>query len=201
MVNELQNEVTRILQQAEAADPTATEQLLPLVYDELRRIAQSQMNEERPDHLLQATALVHEVYLKLIGQDSPTHWDSRGHFFRAAAEAMRRLLVDHARARLAEKRGGDRIRQSLPEIVLSNQLGPEQLVDFDEVLERFCAEDPVKGELVKLRCFAGLDRKSIANTLGISLTTVDRYWQYAKIRLYYELVEGSKADGLPSQKG
>jgi RNA polymerase sigma factor (TIGR02999 family) len=184
--------VTLLLQQAEAGAANATEQLLPLVYNELRRIAQAQMNRERTDHTLQATALVHEAYIKLVGDSAPVHWDSRGHFFRAAAEAMRRLLVDHARVKLAEKRGGDRVKHELPEIVLSNALGPEQLVEFDEVLQRFCAEDPVKGELVKLRCFAGLDREALSNTLGLSLATVDRYWKYAKIRLYCELSPNAK---------
>ncbi len=181
--------MTQILEQAKAGHARATEQLLPLVYNELRRIAHAQMKGERRDHTLQATALVHEAYLKLVGNDTPVHWESRGHFFKAAAEAMRRLLIDHARARLAEKRGGDHSREELPEIVLSNQLSPEQLIHFDEVLERFCAEDPVKGQLVKLRCFAGLDREALSNALGISLATVDRYWKFAKLRLYCALAE------------
>jgi RNA polymerase sigma factor (TIGR02999 family) len=201
MSNDTQLQVTQILQQAEAGDPKATAQLLPLVYGELRRIAQSQMNGERPDHTLQATALVHEAYLKLVGQESLLRWESRGHFFKAAAEAMRRLLVDHARSRLAKKRGGDLIREELPEIVLSNQLSAEQIVEFDEILERFCDEDPVKGELVKLRCFAGLDREALSNALSISLATVDRYWQYAKLRIYCELTEASDPATRPSAEG
>ena len=185
-------ELTRILQNVDCGDSSSTEELLLLVYDELRRIAQKMMNDERPEHTLQATALVHETYLRLMGADNSFSWQSRGHFFAAAAEAMRRLLVDHARRRLTEKRGGKISRSPITPILLANEIPPDKLLHFNDVLERFADEDPVKAELVKLRCFAGLDREELSNVLDISLASVDRYWKYAKVRLYCELVSDDK---------
>lgn len=182
-------ELTRILRKTEAGDSVAHEELMTVVYEELRRIAQRLMNDERQEHTLQATALVHETYIKLMGADNSFSWNSRGHFFSAAAESMRRILVDHARSRMAEKRGGKIARTSLSLNLLANNVSAEKLIQFNEVLERFSQEDPVKAELVKLRCFAGLDREAISNTLNISLATVDRYWKYAKVRLYCELTD------------
>ena len=190
MTSPLSKSVTQVLRDAETGDLSATEKLFPLVYDELRRMAQLHMNRENPDHTLQATALVHEAYLKLVASTERISWKSRGHFFSAAAEAMRRLLVDHARRRLAEKRGGQLKRESLSNVVLAKPIPPEQMLAFNETLEQFCQVDPVKGQLVKLRCFAGLDREAISNSLDISLATVDRYWKYAKVRLYCELTDG-----------
>lgn len=192
-------EITRILQVADAGGPGATEELLTLVYGELRRIAQRMMNDERREHTLQATALVNETYLRLVGSENAFSWKSRGHFFAAAAEAMRRILVDHARSRLAEKRGGKMARNSLSPILLANEVPPDRLLHFNEVLERFAEEDPLKAELVKLRCFAGLDREGISNALDISLATVDRYWKYAKVRLYCDLVSDEECNDVAEE--
>ncbi len=194
MEESISQTVTQILGEIESGNPAATEQLFPLVYDELRRMAQVQMNGENPGHTLQATALVHEVFLKLAGRQTPIQWESRGHFFTVAADAMRKLLVDHARSRLRIKRGGNVEQVPLADITLANQLTPEQLVTFDDVLEKFSAEDPLRGKLVKLRCFAGLDREALSNVLGISLASVDRYWKYAKVRLYYALTVEQRTD-------
>lgn len=183
------SDVTQILQQIDDGDPTAAEKLLPLVYDELRKLAAIRMAQESPDHTLQATALVHEAYLRLVNVERVQKWDSRGHFFSAAAEAMRRILVESARRRSSHKRGGQRTRVNLDEHC---QLGPDQpdtLLALDEALERLAAEDPIKAELVKLRCFAGLTHEQAGQVLGISRSTADRYWAYAKTLLYCELFE------------
>jgi RNA polymerase sigma factor (TIGR02999 family) len=182
-------EVTRILSALEAGDPKAAEQLLPLVYDELRKLASARMAEERADHTLQPTALVHEAYLRLVeGAASKASWDSRGHFFAAAAEAMRRILIDQVRRKRRPKHGGDRQRVNLDEAVPINDL-PEDLLALDEALAKLAREEPRKAELVKLRFFAGLTIPEAAKMLGISTATAERYWSYARVWLYAELYE------------
>lgn len=183
------SDVTRILEQIEAGDPSAAEQLLPLVYDELRKLAAARMAAESPDHTLQATALVHEAYVRLVDVERVQRWDCRGHFFAAAAEAMRRILVESARRKASRKHGGERVRVDLDDQWALEPDRPEDLLALDEALQRLAAEDPVKAELVKLRCFAGLTHQQAAEALGLSRTTADRYWAYAKTRLYCDLFE------------
>jgi RNA polymerase sigma factor (TIGR02999 family) len=162
----------------------STDSLLETMYSELRRIARNKLIGERADHTLEATALVHEVVLKLGDQPNLPGWESRSHFLRTAAEAMRRILVDHARARLAAKRGGRQPREQFYDIPVELPLPSEEIVAVHECLDRFAEEDPVKAELVKLRIFAGLSHQEAAAELGLSRQTADRYWAYAKVRLY-----------------
>jgi RNA polymerase sigma factor (TIGR02999 family) len=182
------NNVTQILSAIEQGDPHAAEQLLPLVYDELRKLAAEKMAQEKPGQTLQATALVHEAYLRLVDSDKAEHWDSRGHFFSAAAEAMRRILIENARQKRTIKRGGHLQRVDLDENLTRNT-SPDELLALNDALEKLAREDPVKAELVKLRCFAGLSHQEAARVLGISRPTADRYWAYAKTRLYCEIYE------------
>jgi RNA polymerase sigma factor (TIGR02999 family) len=180
-------EVTRILALIQEGDPRAAEQLLPLVYEELRRLAAQRVMRENPGQTLQATALVHEAYLRLIGGQSQPRWDSRGHFFAAAAEAMRRILIDQARRKQSEKAGGQMRRVNLDEGALaapSDSQDPDDLVALDEALREFELEDPLKARLVKLRYFAGLTLPEAAEALGISLATAKRHWVYARSWLY-----------------
>lgn len=186
----MSNEVTKILLRIDEGDRSAIDELLPEVYDALRRIAQERMNSERRDHTLQATALVNEAYLRLINPKSPLKWESRGHFFAAAAEAMRRILVEHARARLTQKRGGELDRAELPDEIADYRLSPQQMLEFNEAIERLAEKNPVRAEVVKLRCFVGLDREQLSNALGVSLMTVDRHWAVAKVWLYQQLHDG-----------
>ena len=181
-------DVTQILSRIEQGDPTAAEQLLPLVYHELRMVARAKLRNERSDHTLQATALVHEAYLRLLGNSSPAHsWDSRGHFFSAAAEAMRRILVESVRRKLALKRGGEFARIELDTIDLNAAQRDEKLLALDDALDRLEEIDPVKAHLVKLRFFSGLTMIEAAQALGISPTTADRYWGYARAWLQNEM--------------
>lgn len=182
------SDVTRILSAIQQGDAHAAEQLLPLVYDELRKLATQRLAREAPGQTLQATALVHEAYLRLVDVDQAPHWDGRGHFFAAAAEAMRRILVDNARRKKSAKRGGRLKRVELDEH-FTQTTSPDQLLALDVALEKLAREDPVKAELVKLRCFAGLSHQEAARALGISRPTADRYWVYAKTRLYCEIFE------------
>jgi RNA polymerase sigma factor (TIGR02999 family) len=191
------NEVTRILSAIEEGDPRAAEQLLPLVYDELRKLAAARLAQETPGQTLQATALVHEAYVRLVsppqspsskGREGGVQWDSRGHFFAAAAEAMRRILVESARRKKSIKRGGHLKRVELDED-FTRTSSPDELLALNEALEKLAREDPVKAELVKLRCFAGLSHQEAARILGISRPTADRYWVYAKTRLYCDIFE------------
>src|SRR3990172_6246663 len=177
------SDVTRILSQIERGDPSAVEQLLPLVYDELRKLAAAKLAHEKPGQTLQATALVHEAYLRLVGsplQDSTPRWNSRGHFFAAAGEAMRRILIVNARRRCAEKRGGGRERIKLDPALLPAADRDERLLALDEALTRLEQQHPDKARLVKLRFFAGLTIAEAAAAMGISDTTADRYWAYAR---------------------
>jgi RNA polymerase sigma factor (TIGR02999 family) len=171
------NQVTRLLNAAAQGDPHAPEQLLPLVYDELRRLAATQMAREKPGQTLDATALVHEAFLKLVGEPS---FADRQHFLRVAAEAMRRILIDRARRKRRIRHGGDRDRVPLSDEEPAVETPAEELLALDEALERFAAVEPIKAELVKLRYFAGLSEEETAAALGISRATASRYWTYAR---------------------
>src|SRR5262245_21314082 len=162
------NDVTKILSQIESGDPTAAEQLLPLVYEELRKLAGAKLAHEKPGQTLQATALVHEAYLRLVNAESAQRWDSRGHFFSAAAEAMRRILVDNAHRKNALKRGGNRIRFGLSDVMPSIPPLEDDLIALNEALDQLAKIEPQTAELVKLRYFAGLTNKQSAELLGIS---------------------------------
>jgi RNA polymerase sigma factor (TIGR02999 family) len=179
------SEVTRILQALQQGDPEAASQLLPVVYDELRRLAARQLAGEKPGQTLQATALVHEAYLRLVGTGAEPRWDSRRHFFAAAAEAMRRILVENARRKKRRKRGGDLRRVDLEEAEAPARSG--DLEALDEALNVLAQEDPPKAELVKLRFFAGLSVEEAGRCLGISRATADRWWAYARAWLYEHL--------------
>lgn len=174
------SEVTRILSRLEEGDPSASEELLPLVYDELRKLAQARMAAERPDHTLQATALVHEAYVRLVRSDDDVSWESRGHFFAAAAEAMRRILVDHARRRMSQKQGGDLCRVDLSAALPVAEESDEVLLALNEALEQLAAVDARKATLVKLRFFSGLTNEQAADALGISPATAYNDWAYAR---------------------
>jgi RNA polymerase sigma factor (TIGR02999 family) len=186
------SEVTRILSAIEQGDPHAAEQLLPLVYDELRKLAALRLAQEKPGQTLQATALVHEAYLRLVDVDKAEHWDSRGHFFAAAAEAMRRILIDKARHRRSRRRGGGAKPRSLEGIEAAMPASDDELLAVNEALERFEQRDPPKAALVKLRYFGGLTILEAARALGISVTTANRYWAYARAWLHEELAAGSE---------
>jgi RNA polymerase sigma factor (TIGR02999 family) len=181
------SEVTRILSAIEQGDPHAASQLLPILYDELRQLAAAKLAQERPGQTLQATALVHEAYLRLVGPGEERHWDSCGHFFAAAAEAMRRILVENARRKRSAKHGGGRVRHDLDAVRVAAPELSEDLVALDEALERLAAKDPLKAELIKLRHFAGLTIEQAARALGISVTTANRYWAYARAWLHQEI--------------
>jgi RNA polymerase sigma factor (TIGR02999 family) len=178
------NEVTRILSAVEQGDPHAAEQLLPLVYDELRRLAARKLAHEKPGQTLQATALVHEAYLRLVGGDKGQHWPSRGLFFAAAAEAMRRILVESARRKASLKRGGEHARQPLDEAGVPLQRPPEELLAVHDALDKLAETDPRAAELVKLRYFAGFTLDEAAEALGISPRTADSVWAYARAWLF-----------------
>ena len=188
------NEVAQLLNAMDRGDPHAAEQLLPLVYDELRRLAAARLAAEPSGNTLQPTALVHEAYLRLVGAPDGKQWDHRGHFFAAAAEAMRRLIVENARRKKRHKHGGDRRRVSLEMAESVVEAPSEDLLALDEALTRLTAHDPIKAEVVKLRFFAGLTMSEVAQALGISVPTAERYWAFARTWLYAEL----KADEPPS---
>ena len=179
------SDVTNILNQFESGDPSAAEQLLPLVYDELRKLAAAKLAQEKPGQTLQATALVHEAYMRLVGSDQP--WNSRSHFFGAAAEAMRRILVDQARRRKATRRGGDAQREELQESVVVAARPMEELLAIDELLDLLAEIDPVAANLVKLRFFAGLNMSEVAEALGVSVRTAHDIWTYARTWLHQKI--------------
>jgi RNA polymerase sigma factor (TIGR02999 family) len=181
------NDVTRILSAIEQGDPKAAEQLLPLVYDELRILAAQRMAQEKPGQTLQATALVHEAYLRLVDGQQLQHWNSRGHFFGAAAEAMRRILIEAARNRGRQKRGGDARRLDLEDVNLAVTLPPDELFDMNDAIDALAAHDPVAADLVKLRFFAGLSIEEAAESLGVSRTTGYGHWTYARAWLFNRL--------------
>lgn len=178
--------VTRLLDAAAGGDPAAAADLLPLVYDELRRLAAARLAQEKPGQTLQATALVHEAYLRLVGAADPG-WTGRGHFFAAAAEAMRRILVDAARGKRAAKRGGARARVPLADAAVAAELPADDLLDLDAALTALEAEDAVKAALVRLRFFAGLPEAEAAACLGLSRATASRHWTYARAWLHDRL--------------
>ena len=181
------SDVTRILSKIEFGDPAAGEQLLPLIYDELRTLAAAKMADESPDQTLQATALVHEAYIRLVDVDQAQRWDSRWHFFSAAAEAMRRILVDTARRKQSLRYGGDRERFDLREDDLQAR-GPQlDLLAIDESIARLEQDHPHAANVVKLRFFCGMTIAEVAESLGLSHATVERYWAYSKARLHSEL--------------
>ena len=174
-------DVTRILLDIEQGNPKAAEQLLPLVYEELRKLAAQKLAQEKPGQTLQATALVHEAYLRLVGGEQTRGWDGRRHFFAAAAEAMRRILIDRARHKQSHKAGGRRRRLDLDAIEPALEKGDgDRLLALDEALRRLEAEDPRKAQLVKLRFFAGLSAEQAAAALGVSLSTAEKDWAYAR---------------------
>jgi RNA polymerase sigma factor (TIGR02999 family) len=184
------SEVTGILSAIERGDPSAASQLLPLVYEELRRLAAQKLAGEKAGQTLQATALVHEAYLRLVGNSEERHWDGRGHFFAAAAEAMRRILVNRALEKGCLKRGGGWKRVDLDALAAVDDASDEGLIALDDALARLARESPVCAELVKLRFFAGLTLEETAVSLGLARRTADRYWAYARARLYEMLSDG-----------
>jgi RNA polymerase sigma factor (TIGR02999 family) len=174
------SDVTRILSQIEQGDPSAAEQLLPLVYDELRKLAALKLAQEKPGQTLQATALVHDAYIRLVDVEKAQHWNSRGHFFGAAAEAIRRILVEHARAKKSAKQGGQHKRIELGNIDLAETPSGQQLLLFNDALESLAAEDADAGRLVKLRYFAGLSVEEAGEAMGIGRSTAYDHWTFAR---------------------
>ena len=188
------DEITRVIEQVGRGDPHAARELGPLVYDELRRLAAQKLAPEAPGQTRQATALVHEAYLRLVGGDPERPWGGRGHFFAAAAEAMRRILVENARRRHSRKRGGGRDRLDLATAALAAPEPDAELLALDEALGRLAARDPIKAELVKLRYFAGLTIPQAAEVMGISTATASRHWSFARAWLHREITGGDDAD-------
>lgn len=183
-------DVTQILKAIEAGETSAAEKLLPIVYDELRKLAAHRLKQEHPGQTLEATALVHEAFLRLVEVEKQQHWNSRGHFFSAAAEAMRRILVENARRKRRLKRGGDRAREEFHDAEIAAPQIKHDLLALDEALRELAEEDPAKCELVKLRFFAGLTIEQAAEALGISTSTADRYWGYARAWLFRRIADG-----------
>jgi RNA polymerase sigma factor (TIGR02999 family) len=189
MLNVMMNDVTRILDAIEQGDPQAAEKLLPLVYDELRRLAAQKLAQENPGQTLQGTALVHEAYLRLVDRDKVQLWDSRGHFFAAAAEAMRRILVEQARRKGSLKRGGLARRVDLDEVPMETPESAEELLALDEALQELEHHETAAAKLVKLRYFAGLTHQEAADALGIGRRAADRLWALARAWLYKRIGE------------
>jgi RNA polymerase sigma factor (TIGR02999 family) len=187
------SDVTRILSAIERGDVRAVDELFPLVYQELRQLAAARLSKELPGQTLQATALVHEAYLRLVGTENQ-NWTGRGHFFAAAAEAMRRILIDNARRKKSLKHGGGHQRIDLDEAVAASddKTSPDDLIALDEALEKLSKKDKVKADLVKLRYFAGLSGEQAAEVLGISSSTADRHWAYARSWLRLEIAKGDR---------
>ena len=184
------NQVTQILSALEHGNPQAAEQLLPLVYEELRKLAAQRLAQEKPGQTLQATALVHDAYLRLVDADRPQQWNGRGHFFAAAAEAMRRILIESARRKRSAKRGGEHERVELDGLQIAavdGDASPVDLLALDEALDRLEQQDSTKAKLVKLRFFAGLTLEQAAGVLNLSPATADRYWAFARAWLFREL--------------
>jgi len=181
------SDVTRILSLVEQGDPSAAEQLLPLVYDELRKLAAAKLAREKPGQTLQATALVHEAYLRLVDGEHAQHWDGRRHFFSAAAVSMRRILVEKARRKHRIKHGGGLQRTQLDDVEIESGASQFDLLALDEALSRLADEDPQKAEVVQLRFFTGLGHEEIAEILGVSTITVKRHWRYARVWLHRQI--------------
>lgn len=181
------SDVTQVLAAIDQGDPAAAEQLLPLVYDELRSLAAAKLRHEQPGQTLQATALVHEAFVRLLTPQNLTNWANRRHFFAAAAEAMRRILIENARRKQREKHGGGLVRAELHDELIAIAPLDVDILALNEAFEQFAVEEPQKAELVKLRFFAGLDEQETAELLGISRATAARYWAYAKAWLFERL--------------
>jgi len=192
--------IGRLLRDSQSGEPKASAQLLPLLYQELRRLARSLLSKKPPGQTLQPTALVHEAYLRLT-EDVDSSWDSRGHFFAAAAQAMREILVDEARRKDALKRGGDRKRTPLDEASISIEAPSEDLLALDEALKRLELDDPRKGRIVSLRYFAGLTIEETAQSMGISTATVEREWRYVRVWLQREISGGAGNEGPEEPPG
>ena len=190
------SDVTRILSQIEAGDPAAAEELLPLVYDELRKLAAVRLAQEKPGQTLQATALVHDAYIRLVDVAKAQHWDSRRHFFSAAAESMRRILVERARRKGRLKRGGQQNRIPLEEVDIAIEDTRLDVLALDEALSKLAAQSLEQAEIVQLRFFAGLSHEEVAEMLGVSTITVKRHWRYARVWLLQQMegTRGSSAD-------
>jgi RNA polymerase sigma factor (TIGR02999 family) len=186
------SEVTRVLSAIEQGDPHAAEQLLPLVYEELRKLAAHKMAQEAPGQTLEATGLVHEAYLRLVDVEKAQHWNSRGHFFAAAALAMRRILVDNARRKKRSKHGGDLKRVAMEMASLPTRMSSVELLALDEALEKLQQQDPVKAQLVTLRYFGGMTIEQAAEVLDISRVTAHRYWTYARAWLHQQITGGAE---------
>ncbi len=184
--------VTAILSLIEDGDPNAAGRLLPLVYDELRRLAAQRMAREAPGQTIEATALVHEAYIRLVDVEKAQRWNSRGHFFAAAAEAMRRILIERARRKERLRHGGGRRRVDLEALNIADEEAPEGLLALDEAIEHLGREEPAAAEVVKLRYFASLTIEDAATALGLSVRTANRHWAYAKAWLYHKLNEGGE---------
>jgi RNA polymerase sigma factor (TIGR02999 family) len=183
-------EITQVLERIQKGEPSAAEALMPLVYEELRKLAAQKMAQENPGQTLQATALVHEAYVRLVDAPQQQRWDGRGHFFAAAAEAMRRILVERARQKKAVKHGGGRRRLDADTVAIVAPEADDDVVAIDLALDRLAALDPNKAELVKLRYFAGLTIEECAETLGISCATAKRYWAYSRVWLFDQVSSG-----------
>lgn len=190
------SDVTHILSQIESGDPSAAEQLLPLVYEELRKLAAARLAQEKPGQTLQATALVHEAYIRLVNVDVAQHWGSRGHFFSAAAEAMRRILVEQARRKDGPKAGGGHQRVELSHLQVEMPAQDLNVLALNEALDRLQSKDPRAAELIKLRFFVGMTIQQAAETLGISISTAKSEWTYAKNWLRAEMLDSSEDDQL-----
>lgn len=188
------SDVTQILGRIEDGDSSAAEQLLPLVYQELRKLASAKLVHEKPGQTLQATALVHEAYLRLVDVDKAQSWDSRGHFFSSAAEAMRRILVENARRKLRIKHGGEATRVDLEIADLPTRMAPEELIDLDEMLDRFAQDHPTKAKLVTLRYFGGMTIEQTAEVMQISKVTAHRYWVFARAWLHRQLTDSGDSN-------
>ncbi|MEZ6121142.1 MAG: ECF-type sigma factor [Pirellulaceae bacterium] len=187
-------DATQILRQINDGDPFAADELLPIVYAELRKLAAARLAKEKPGQTIQATALVHDAYIRLVDVQQAQQWDSRGHFFAAAAESMRRIVVENCRRKSRQKHGGDRRRVDLNEACLVSRQPSDELLAIDEALERFSRVAPEKAAVVKLRYFAGMTIPETADALGISRATAERYWTYARLWLYSELEQENGDD-------
>jgi RNA polymerase sigma factor (TIGR02999 family) len=183
-------DVTRILSQIELGDPTAADRLLPLVYDELRELAAARLSHEKPGQTLQATALVHDAYIRLVDAEESQDWNGRGHFFAAAAEAMRRILVDKARQKGRWKRGANMVRHDCDEIEIASPVKPDEILAIDQALDKLAVSNAIAAQLVKLRYFAGLTIREAADVLGVSSRKADQIWAYARAWLLAEMAEG-----------
>lgn len=186
--------VTQILHQIERGDTSAAEHLLPLVYDELRRLASAKLAQEKPGQTLQATALVHEAYLRLVEVDRVRQWDSRGHFFAAAAVAMQRILVEEARRKNRLKRGGEHQRVALDKVHLVSDIPSEQLLALSEAISELEVEDPLKAKVVQLRFFVGMNHEEVGIALGVSAVTARRHWRYARAWLRRQMMDDFEID-------